>query len=64
MGFSQVGLLPIIEIPYSKYLDCGADMFYELATSNWLTNMQCPNGMIIRIQGFDKGSKSVIYTMH
>lgn len=55
MGFSQVGLLPIIEIPYSKYLDCGADMFYELATSNWLTNMQCPNGMIIRIQGFDKG---------
>lgn len=26
MGFSHAGLLPIIEIPYSKYLDCGADM--------------------------------------
>ncbi|KAL7535778.1 hypothetical protein ACHAXR_008436 [Thalassiosira sp. AJA248-18] len=55
MGFSQVGLVPIIEIPYAKYLDCGVDMFYELAISNWLTNKQCPNGMIIRIQGFDKG---------
>jgi hypothetical protein len=43
------------EIPYSKYLDCGADMFYELAISNWLSNAQRPNGMIIRIQGFDKG---------
>lgn len=29
-GFSQVGLVPIIEIPYAKYLDCGADMFYEI----------------------------------
>ena len=58
MGFSQVGLLPIVEIPYSKYLDCGADMFYELAISNWLTNQQRPNGMVIRIQGFDKGGKS------
>ena len=55
MGFSQVGLLPITEIPYSKYLDCGSDMFYELANSNWLSNAQRPNGMIIRIQGFDKG---------
>lgn len=26
MGFSQVGLTPIVEIPYAKYLDCGADM--------------------------------------
>jgi len=55
MGISQVGLLPIIEIPYAKYLDCGADMFYELAMSNWLTNKQRPNGMVIRIQGFDRG---------
>ena len=59
MGFSQVGLLPIIEIPYSKYLDCGADTFYEIAISNWLTNQQCPNGMVIRVQGFDKGGKLV-----
>eukprot|EP00581_Thalassiosira_minuscula_P020012 CAMPEP_0183715418 /NCGR_PEP_ID=MMETSP0737-20130205/9644_1 /TAXON_ID=385413 /ORGANISM="Thalassiosira miniscula, Strain CCMP1093" /LENGTH=827 /DNA_ID=CAMNT_0025944513 /DNA_START=30 /DNA_END=2513 /DNA_ORIENTATION=- len=55
MGFSQNGLVPICEIPYSKYLDCGADMFYELAISNWLTNKQCPNGMVVRVQGFDKG---------
>ncbi|KAL7547356.1 hypothetical protein ACHAWF_010672 [Thalassiosira exigua] len=55
MGFAQVGLLPIVEIPYAKYLDCGVDMFYELAISNWLTNKQRPNGMIVRIQGFDRG---------
>ena len=55
MGFAQVGLLPIVEIPYAKYLDCGADMFYEIAMSNWLTNGKCPNGMIIRLQGFDRG---------
>ena len=54
-NITQVGLLPIIEIPYSKYLDCGVDMFYELAISNWLTNKQIPNGMIVRIQGFDRG---------
>ena len=60
MGFSQVGLLPIVEIPYAKYLDCGVDMFYELAISNWLTNKQCPNGMIVRIQGFDRGRKSAL----
>ena len=55
MGYSQVGLTPIVEIPYCKYLDCGVDTFYELAISNWLTNGQRPNGMIVRIQGFDRG---------
>ena len=60
MGFSQVGLVPIIEIPYAKYLDCGVDMFYELAISNWLTNKQCPNGMIVRVQGFDRGGESFL----
>lgn len=55
MGYSQVGLTPIVEIPYAKYLDCGVDTFYELAISNWLTNGQRPNGMIVRIQGFDRG---------
>jgi 2-oxoisovalerate dehydrogenase E1 component len=55
MGFAQVGLTPIVEIPYAKYLDCGADMFYEIAISNWLTNGKLPNGMIIRLQGFDRG---------
>lgn len=30
IGYSQVGLIPIVEIPYAKYLDCGADMFFEV----------------------------------
>jgi 2-oxoisovalerate dehydrogenase E1 component len=55
MGYSQAGLTPIVEIPYAKYLDCGVDTFYELAISNWLTNGQRPNGMIVRVQGFDRG---------
>ncbi len=55
IGYSQVGMLPILEIPYSKYLDCGGDMFFEAIISNWLSNHKQPNGMIIRLQGFDKG---------
>jgi pyruvate/2-oxoglutarate/acetoin dehydrogenase E1 component len=55
MGYSQAGLLPVVEIPYAKYLDCGADMFFEAAISNWLSNGQQPNGMIVRLQGFDRG---------
>ena len=55
MGFAQAGLLPIVEIPYAKYLDCGADMFYEAAITNWLSKGQAPIGMVIRLQGFDKG---------
>jgi len=55
IGYSQVGLLPIVEIPYSKYLDCGADQFFEAAIMNWLTAGKRPNGMVIRLQGFDRG---------
>ena len=55
MGFSQVGLTPIVEIPYAKYLDCGADMFYEIAINHWLSAGKRPNGMIVRLQGFDRG---------
>ena len=55
IGFAQSGLLPIVEIPYAKYLDCGADMFYEAAISAWLSLGKQPNGMIVRLQGFDKG---------
>ena len=54
-GFSQAGLLPIVEIPYAKYLDCGADMFYEIALTHWVTNTKQKHGMIMRLQGFDKG---------
>ena len=55
MGFAQNGLLPIVEIPYAKYLDCGFDMFTELAISSWLSDRKQPNGMFIRLQGFGKG---------
>ena len=54
-GFAHSGLVPIVEIPYAKYLDCGFDMFNEIAISNWLSGGRQPNGMIIRLQGFDKG---------
>ena len=55
IGYSQLGLTPIVEIPYAKYLDCGFDMFNELAISNWLSNGKSPNGMIVRLQGFGRG---------
>jgi len=54
-GFAHAGMVPIVEIPYAKYLDCGFDMFNEIAISNWLSGGRQPNGMIIRLQGFDKG---------
>eukprot|EP00597_Dinobryon_sp_UTEXLB2267_P005886 CAMPEP_0170069886 /NCGR_PEP_ID=MMETSP0019_2-20121128/8390_1 /TAXON_ID=98059 /ORGANISM="Dinobryon sp., Strain UTEXLB2267" /LENGTH=513 /DNA_ID=CAMNT_0010278037 /DNA_START=632 /DNA_END=2173 /DNA_ORIENTATION=+ len=55
IGYSQSGLVPVVEIPYSKYLDCAFDMFNEAIIANWLSNGQQPNGMVIRLQGFDKG---------
>lgn len=55
LGFSQLGLLPVVEIPYAKYLDCGADLFYEIAMQHWLTRKQQPRGMVVRLQGFDRG---------
>ena len=38
LGFSQLGIIPIVEIPYIKYFDCGIDIFYEIAIQYWLTN--------------------------
>ena len=38
-----------------QYLDCGADMFYEAGILHWLTNGRQPNGMVVRLQGFDRG---------
>jgi 2-oxoisovalerate dehydrogenase E1 component len=55
IGFAQAGLIPVVEIPYAKYLDCGADMFFEAAIAHWLSNGEQPNGMMVRLQGFDKG---------
>jgi pyruvate/2-oxoglutarate/acetoin dehydrogenase E1 component len=64
MGMSQSGLAPIVEIPYSKYLDCGLDIFYEICISNWLSNASQPNGMLIRLQGFDRGIFGGNYHTH
>jgi len=55
IGYSQAGLVPIVELPYAKYLDCGADMFFEAVVMNWLSAGTRSNGMVIRLQGFDKG---------
>ena len=55
IGYAQTGLLPIVEIPYAKYLDCGIDQYYEAAIMNWLTAGRQPCGMVIRLQGFDRG---------
>jgi hypothetical protein len=55
-GFSQAGLISIVEIPYAKYLDCGADMFYEIVLYNWLLGGNTgKKGMFVRLQGFDRG---------
>ena len=48
-------MTPIVEIPYAKYLDCGADMFHEIAVLHWLSAGQSKQGMVIRLQGFDRG---------
>lgn len=55
IGYAQAGLVPIVEIPYAKYLDCGGDMFFEAVIMNWLSAGKRPCGMVIRLQGFDKG---------
>ena len=55
IGYAQSGLLPIVEMPYAKYLDCGADMFFEAIIMNWLSNGQQPNGVLFRLQGFGNG---------
>lgn len=55
MGMSHSGLLPIVEMPYAKYLDCGFDMFAEAAIMNWVSNGTQPNGMVVRLQGFGRG---------
>jgi len=70
LGFAQSGLLPIVEIPYAKYLDCGFDMFNECGILHWLSNhtpSDCDSHsesesrkkkgapMMIRLQGFGNG---------
>jgi 2-oxoisovalerate dehydrogenase E1 component len=55
MGMSQIGLIPIVEIPYAKYLDCGVDMWNEICIMHWLSAGKQRNGMLLRLQGFDRG---------
>jgi hypothetical protein len=55
IGFAQAGLLPICEIPYAKYLDCGYDQLEEACSNYWLSAGRIPNGMVVRLQGFDRG---------
>eukprot|EP00924_Labyrinthula_sp_SR-Ha-C_P003167 snap_masked-scaffold_15-processed-gene-1.13-mRNA-1 protein AED:0.00 eAED:0.00 QI:0/-1/0/1/-1/1/1/0/766 len=65
VGYAQTGSVPIVEIPYAKYLDCGADVFFETCTLNWLTNGKTnSNGALIRLQGFDKGVFGGNYHTH
>jgi 2-oxoisovalerate dehydrogenase E1 component len=70
MGFAQAGLVPIVEIPYIKYLDCAMDQFTEAGVMSFLSDRKQPNGMIFRLQGFGFGlfggnyhTHNVIYTM-
>ncbi len=55
-GYAQAGLRPVLEIPYAKYLDCASDMFHEICATHWLTNGREAPGLLIRLQGFDKGT--------
>ncbi|KAH9260200.1 hypothetical protein BASA81_001369 [Batrachochytrium salamandrivorans] len=56
LGFAQRGLIPIVELPYLKYLDCGADQFFEVCLTHWITNGRPKQtGVIFRLQGFDRG---------
>lgn len=55
LGMAQAGLIPIVEMPYAKYLDCAADMLAECAILSWCTNGQQHAGLVVRLQGFDKG---------
>lgn len=64
MFATVLGLVPIVEIPYAKYLDCAADMFLEAVNTYWLSNGSQSVGMLIRLQGFDKGLFGGNYHTH
>jgi hypothetical protein len=63
-GYAQSGLASILEIPYAKYLDCASDMFHEICATHWLTNGREKPGLLIRLQGFDKGTFGGNYHTH
>ena len=55
MGYSQAGLVPVCEMPYAKYLDCAADLFFEAVITHWCTAGRQKDGLVLRLQGFDTG---------
>jgi hypothetical protein len=59
LGFSQLGIIPIVEIPYIKYLDCGIDMFYEIAIQYWLTNGSSSSTSSISINSSNSISSTI-----
>jgi pyruvate/2-oxoglutarate/acetoin dehydrogenase E1 component len=63
-GLAQAGLLPVVEVPYAKYLDCAYDLFTELAVAAWLSNGRQPAGMLLRLQGFGRGVFGGNYHTH
>jgi 2-oxoisovalerate dehydrogenase E1 component len=64
IGFAHTGLIPIVEIPYAKYVDCAMDMLSESAIMAWLSAGQQTNGLIIRLQGFGPGVFGGNYHTH
>jgi len=54
-GYAHAGFVPIVEVPYAKYLDCGADMFFETCIYHWLSAGQQACGVLYRLQGFGNG---------
>jgi len=55
IGMAQAGFLPIVELPYAAYLTCGYNQFVEASFLFWLSDGKQPNGMVLRMQGFDEG---------
>ena len=55
IGVAQAGFLPVVELPYAAYLSCGYNQFVEACFLHWLSAGRQPNGMVIRMQGFDEG---------
>lgn len=64
IGMSQMGVLPIAEIPYAKYVDCGYDQLTEAAIMHWVSSGKHKNGMILRLQGFGPGLFGGNYHTH
>lgn len=55
IGLAQAGFTPLVEVPYAAYLSCGYNQFVEACFFHWLSNGRQPNGLILRMQGFDEG---------